>query len=97
MASYNLITEILNALNNNKMAGGIFCDLENAFDCVNHGMLLSKLEFCGVTGKAYALIKSYLENRHQRVILKDKYFKSCSSWGVIKRMNTWTTAFSALF
>jgi hypothetical protein len=45
---------------------------------------LSKLEFYGITDKAYTVIKSYLENRHQRVILKDKYFKSSSSWGVIK-------------
>jgi hypothetical protein len=42
------------------------------------------LEFFGITGKAYTLIKSYLENRHQRLILKNKYFKSCSSWGIIK-------------
>jgi hypothetical protein len=40
MASYNLTTELLNALNNNKMVGGIFCDLEKAFDPVNHGILL---------------------------------------------------------
>jgi hypothetical protein len=38
MASFNLITEILNALNNKKMVGGIFCNLEKAFDCVNHGI-----------------------------------------------------------
>jgi hypothetical protein len=40
--------------------------------------------FYGIIGKAYTSIKSYLEDRHQRVILKDKYFKSCSNWGVIK-------------
>jgi hypothetical protein len=84
MASYNIITEIRNALNNNKMVRGIFCDLEKAFDCVNHGILLSKLELYGITGKACTLIKSYLENRHQRVVLKNKYFKSYSSWEVIK-------------
>jgi hypothetical protein len=34
---------------------------------------------------SHMMIKSYLENRHQRVTLKNKYFKSCSSWGVINR------------
>jgi hypothetical protein len=37
--------------------GGIFCDLSK-FD-----ILLSKLNFYGITGKANEWIKSYLENR----------------------------------
>jgi hypothetical protein len=35
-AIYELLNEILNALTNRSMIGGIFCDLEKAFDCVNH-------------------------------------------------------------
>jgi hypothetical protein len=31
-ASYKLINEILNALNNKILVGGIFCDLMKAFD-----------------------------------------------------------------
>jgi len=51
-ASYNLINNILDALNNKFTVGGIFCDLTKAFDCVNHSILLSKLEFYGITGSA---------------------------------------------
>jgi hypothetical protein len=59
--------------------GGIFCDLTKAFDSVNNNILLSKLEFYGITGGANKLIKSYLNDRHQRVLIKDKYSKNCFS------------------
>jgi hypothetical protein len=43
----------------------LFCDLEKALDFVDHEVLLSKLEFCGVKGKANLWFKSYLSNRYQ--------------------------------
>jgi hypothetical protein len=52
----------------------IFFDLEKAFDCVNHEILLYKLEFYGITDNVYMLLKSYLQNRHQRVIIKNGPF-----------------------
>jgi len=48
---YKLTTEVLNGMNNKKLLGRIFCDLEGAFDCVNHDILLSKLKFYGISDK----------------------------------------------
>ena len=51
IAIYKLINETQTALNNKIMVGGIFCDLEEAFDCINHNILISKLNFYGAKGK----------------------------------------------
>ena len=58
---------MLNILNNKQIVGGIFFDMEKVFDCVNHDILLAKMEYYGVRGIMYTLIKSYLEDRYQRV------------------------------
>jgi len=72
-ASSNRIDSILHAFNDNLTVGGIFCDLTNAFDSVNHSFLLSKLEYYGITDHAFRLIKSYLVDRYQRVLIKDPH------------------------
>ena len=38
-AIYHLTNNILKALDDNQLVGGIFCDLTKAFDCVNHNIL----------------------------------------------------------
>jgi len=83
-ASHILLNEILEAMNSKQMVGGIFCDLHKAFDCINHGVLLEKLKFYGVSGKFYNLVKSYLNGRYQKVILSHNNSIE-STWEKVKQ------------
>jgi hypothetical protein len=68
-ATYQLTNEILDVLNSSLLIGGIFCVSEKAYDCFNNKIILSKLEFYGITGNHYKLYKSYLTNRYQKNII----------------------------
>jgi len=46
---------------------GIFQDVKKAFDCVDHEILLFKLNKYDIRGVAKNLIESFLKNRHQQV------------------------------
>ena len=51
---------------------GVFLDLSKAFDRVWHDGLLCKLKSNGTDGNFFKLIKSYLNNRCQRVVLNSQ-------------------------
>ena len=78
-AIYQLTNNILKALDNKCLVGGIFCDLTKTFDCVEHDILLDKLQFCGIKGSANNLVKSYLKDRYQTVVIKNKSSIACYS------------------
>ena len=67
-ASCDVINEILKAMNNSLSVGGIFCHLEKAFDCVNHEILVDKLQFYRIKGEFLVLMQSYLRGSYQKVI-----------------------------
>jgi hypothetical protein len=58
-AIYKLINEVLNALESKQIVGGIFCDLTEGFDCIDHG-ILSKIGKYGITGKGRELMQPYI-------------------------------------
>ena len=85
MATFRLLNKVLSSLDRRNFVGGLFCDLQNAFDCVNHDILLAKMEFYGIIGRVNKLMRSYLENRYHRISMDDsKFNKVYSKWEHIK-------------
>jgi hypothetical protein len=65
--------------------GGLFCDLTKAFDSVNHDVFLAKLEFYGINGSMELLIKSYMNDRYQRMFIKINNSMGISDWQKVKQ------------
>ena len=68
-ALINITEKIRSALDNSKVACGIFVDLQKAFDTVNHETLLHKLYHYGFRGIINDWFRSYLHERKQKVCL----------------------------
>ena len=60
MATYTLLNNVLSSLAEKNFVGGLFCDLQKVFDCINHDILLAKMKFYGISGIANKLMRSYL-------------------------------------
>lgn len=67
----NLVNSLLRSVDEGKPTLGIFIDFQKAFDTINHQILLNKLDFYGIRGKALQWCKSYLSNRSQVVCYKE--------------------------
>ena len=61
------IDEIKQSIEKGDHVLGIFIDLSNAFDTIDHKILINKLNHYGVRGNTLSLIESYLSNRKQCV------------------------------
>ena len=71
LALTEIIDNIKHAIDNNEYTVGIFIDLCKAFDTVDHGILLEKLKYYGIRGKAHDLLSSYLCNRTQYTVINN--------------------------
>ena len=68
------------ALDENNSAGGTLTDLSKAFDCLNHNLLIAKLEAYGFDVSALEFVNNYLKERKQRTKVSDSY----STWRELK-------------
>ena len=71
MSTSMAVTKVMNFLskemNKNKHTMAIFLDIKKAFDSVDRNILYAKLDNCGIRGPALELVKSYFQNRKQKV------------------------------
>jgi hypothetical protein len=69
-AAFKLTNSILKSIKQKMHLWGIFCDLAEAFDWVNHEILLAKLHYYGIQGTIANWFGSYLTNRKQKTEIK---------------------------
>ena len=50
----------------------VFCDLQKAFDCVSHTLLIEKLKYYKFDDKSTELIRTFLTNRKQYTTINGK-------------------------
>ena len=73
-AVHEFIDDTIQSLENKQHTLSVFLDLSKAFDTIDHKILINKLNWYGVRGKALDWFKSYLSTRKQYV----QYYKTSS-------------------
>ena len=68
--------EILNAFDKGLEVRGIFLGISKAFDKVWHDSLIFQLHQNGISGDIINILRDFLRNRKQRVVLNGQ----CSAW-----------------
>jgi hypothetical protein len=77
---------ILCALNKKNYVAGIFCVISKAFDCVNHELLIYRLQFHGVRGVILDWFRSDTFYRKRTVRMNLINTINCSSnWKIMKQ------------
>lgn len=65
LACYNLVKEVTECIDNKMPVAALLLDLSKAFDLIDHGLLLAKIEKYGLRGTAHDWLHSYLSDRSQ--------------------------------
>ena len=67
LAAVRFVTDLIKDMDNYKIPTTVLIDLSKAFNTLNHDILLSKLEYYGVSGVELRLLSNYLSDRVQYV------------------------------
>ena len=73
-----MINKWKKAMDSGKLAGALLTDLSNAFDCLNHELLIAKLEAYGFHQSSLEYIYSYLSDREQRTKVHNSFSEWCN-------------------
>ena len=71
LAGLEFHDKIVSELEKSKLPLAIFLDLSKAFDTIDHEIMLTKLQYYGITGISLQWFRSYLTGRRQYVQFKD--------------------------
>ena len=72
-----MIEKWKHALDKGKRVGTIFMDLFQAFDKLNHNLLLAKLDLYSFSFNAIKFVQSYLSEQFQRVNINNNFSEWC--------------------
>ncbi|MDD9361389.1 MAG: reverse transcriptase domain-containing protein, partial [Anaplasma sp.] len=63
--------KLIHNIENKLYTKGIFLDFNKAFDSIKHNILFNKLPYYGIRGVSLKLLRSYLSNRTQFVVINN--------------------------
>ena len=67
VALMEMVENITSSIDNGQYTARVFIDLKNAFDTIDHTILIAKLKHYGIRGATLSWIESYLSNRNQYI------------------------------
>lgn len=56
-----------------KVPGALLTDLSNALDCLDHNLIIAKLNVYDISFPTLRLLHDYLSNRKQRTMINNSY------------------------
>lgn len=71
-AIHAFLERVIDCIESKEHPAGIFCDISKAFDCMNHDILLKRMEEYGIRGLVLDWFKSFLTYRKQFVEIRQK-------------------------